>query len=153
MPWNCDYCQMYILLSSTVFPLRLAVRTSFPLKFSHFGGVGSFTTANSSSCVVFITPGDHSNLSSEMWERVDGKSNLGGGWETYGEGTRRTVPDDAIVVPRMERNEAEVDGRRFGGERVETLDLCAKRGGSICTTLGVIFLQGKGQGTRLRGTA
>jgi len=114
---------MYILPSSTTTPLCLAIRESFPLMFSHFGGIGSFAIAISSSCVVLITLDDHSNLSSGRWEIFNGKSDLGGGLRTYGEGTRRIAPDDAVVVPIMERNEAEVDERRFGGEKAEILDL------------------------------
>lgn len=84
-------------------------------------------TANSSSCAAFIAPCDHSNLSSERWEKLDGESALGGGWGTYCEGARMTVPGDARDVLRIERKAAEVDRRRFGGEKVNALGFCFKR--------------------------
>ena len=79
--------------------------------------------ANRSSCAVFITACDHSNLSSERWDKLDGERVLGNGWETYGEGARMTVPgEDVRDVLSMERKAAEVDRRRFGGEKEDALD-------------------------------
>jgi hypothetical protein len=95
------------------------VEMSFPILIPHFGGAGSFMTENSNFWVVFMVSCDHSNLSSERWEKLDGVSDLGGGWGTYGEGVRMTVPDDVRDVLRMERKAAEVDRRRLGGENVE----------------------------------
>jgi hypothetical protein len=38
-----------------------------------------------------------------------------------------TVPGDARDVLRIERKAAEVDRRRFGGEKVNALGFCFKR--------------------------
>jgi len=112
---------MYILPSPILLFCRV-VEMPFPFRFSHFGKVDSPMTANNSSCAAFIASCDHSNLSSERCERLDGESALGCGWGAYGEGTRMAVPGDAREVLRIERNAAEVVWRRFGGVKENGLD-------------------------------